>query len=161
MNWLDIVIIVVLVLSVLGGLKNGLIKSALGFAGLLLGIFLAGRYYAQVGGWLPIEDAAVAGIIGYVVIFIAVVVAASLVGLLLRRIIAMVMLGWADRLLGAVFGLVGGGLFCAAALAACVKFGMGAGSVQGSGIARFLLDLFPAVLVLLPGEFDVVREFFQ
>jgi len=49
----------------------------------------------------------------------------------------------------------------AAILAACVKFEFGEGIIQGSGVARLLLDWLPAVLGLLPGEFDEVREFFH
>ena len=72
------------------------------------------------------------------------------------------LLGWVDRLGGAILGLAVGGLFCAAVLAASVKFGLGSGLVDGSGISTLLLDWLPAVLVLLPGEFgDAVRDFFQ
>ncbi|MDY6917345.1 MAG: CvpA family protein [Chloroflexota bacterium] len=161
MNWLDIVIIVYLALSVLGGLAMGMIRTVLSLAGLLVGIFLAGRYYASLGSALPIGDANVANIVAFAIILAAVMLLAALVAFFLRRLIALVMLGWADRLLGAVFGLLVGGLFSAAALAACAHFGIGEGVIQGSGIARFLLALFPAVLVLLPSEFDAVRQFFQ
>ncbi len=161
MNWLDIILIVVLALSILGGLTRGLIRTALSLAGLILGIFLAGRYYAAFGNWLPIANTDIANIVAFAIIFIAVMVAAGLLAFFMRRIISLVMLGWADKLLGALLGLVLGGLLCAAALAACVKFGLGESIIQGSGIARLLLDWLPAVLALLPSEFDGVRDFFQ
>ena len=44
MNWLDIVILVFVAIAALIGLKIGLIKAALSLAGIILGIFLAGRY---------------------------------------------------------------------------------------------------------------------
>lgn len=161
MNWLDIVIIVYLVLSVVGGLAQGLIRMVLALAGLLVGIFLAGRYYASLGSVLPIGDPGVANVVAFAIILVAVMVLAGLLAFLLRRLIGLVMLGWVDHLLGAVVGLLVGGLFCAAALAACAHFGIGEAAIAASGIARFFLDLFPAVLVLLPSEFDAVRQFFQ
>jgi len=161
MNWLDIIIIVVLALFILSGLIQGLIRTALALAGLIVGIFLAGRYYVAFGNWLPIANTNVANIVAFAIIFIAVMVAAVLLAFFLRKIISLIMLGWADKLLGALFGLVLGGLLCAAALAACVKFELGESFIQGSGIARLLLDWFPVVLALLPSDFNAVREFFQ
>lgn len=161
MNWLDIILIVVLALFILNGLVQGLIRTAFALAGLVLGIFLAGRYYVAFGNWLPIANTDIANIVAFAIIFIAVMVAAGILAFFMRRIIRLVLLGWADKLLGALLGLVLGGLLCAAALAVCVKFGLGESTIQGSGIARLLLDWFPAVLALLPSEFDGVREFFQ
>jgi membrane protein required for colicin V production len=66
-----------------------------------------------------------------------------------------------DRLLGGIFGLALGALLCAASLAACVKYGLGTDFIQGSGIAQLMLDKFPAILILLPGDFDSVKDFFQ
>jgi hypothetical protein len=45
MNWLDIIIAIILVINLFVGLKTGLIKMAIPFVGLVLGIFLAGRFY--------------------------------------------------------------------------------------------------------------------
>ena len=71
------------------------------------------------------------------------------------------MLGWADKLLGALFGLVLGALFCGAVLTLLTRFLNIEATVGGSWIATMLLDRFPVVLALLPEEFDAVREFFQ
>jgi len=80
---------------------------------------------------------------------------------LLKRVVSVVMLGWVDRLGGAVFGLAMGAIFCAAVLATWVGFlGAGATIIQ-SIITPVLLDYFPVVLALLPSEFDAVRSFFQ
>jgi len=161
-NWFDIVLIVVLVLTTFMGLRRGLISMVLPLAGLVIGIVLAGHYCGAVGGWLPIDNPKYAGWAGYAIIVVAVLIVSVILAVVLRRFIRLVLLGWVDRLGGAFFGLVLGGLFCAAALAASVKYGLGLDFIQGSGIARLLLDWVPAVLVLLPGEFgDAVREFFQ
>lgn len=161
MNWLDIILIVFLVLATLMGVWRGIISMVLPLAGLILGVFLAGRYHGTVGGWLPIENPEYAGWAGYAIIIAAVFIAAVILAIILKRFVKWTFLGWADRLGGAILGLALGALICAAILAACLKFGLGEGTIPGSGIARLLLDWFPVVLGLLPEEFDAVREFFQ
>jgi membrane protein required for colicin V production len=161
MNWFDIVLIVVLALVTFLGLRRGLISMVIPLVGLIIGVVLAGQHYGTVGGWLPIENAEYAGWAGYAIILVTVFIAAVILARILRRFIRLVFLGWIDRLGGAILGLILGGLLCAAALAACVNFGLGLDFIQGSGIARLLLDWFPVVLGLLPDEFDAVRDFFE
>jgi len=47
-----------------------------------------------------------------------------------------------------------------ALLATWVKF-FGTELVTESAVAAILLDRFPLILALLPGEFDMIRSFFQ
>lgn len=161
MNWFDIVLILVLVLTTFMGFRRGLIGMVLPLAGLIIGIILAGHYHDAVGGWLPIDNLEYAGWAGYAIIVVAVLIVSVILAVVLRRFIRLVLLGWVDRVGGAFFGLVLGGLFCGAALAASLEFGLGLDFIPGSGIARLLLDWFPVVLGLLPQEFDAVRDFFQ
>ncbi len=162
MNWLDIVIIVLLVFSIFGGLRAGFVRSLLSLIGVIAGIMLAGRYYpalAQRLAFIPSEQAA--NITAFVIILLVVMVVAGLLGMLLNWIMSSIMLGWFNSLGGAVLGLVLGALFISAILAMWVKFQGMNDIVKGSGLATFLLSQFPAVLALLPPEFDSVRSFFQ
>ena len=52
MNWLDWVIIVILVLSALDGLRRGLIKTLAKTAGILVGLLVAFTYYARVAEYI-------------------------------------------------------------------------------------------------------------
>jgi uncharacterized membrane protein required for colicin V production len=70
------------------------------------------------------------------------------------------MLGWVDNFGGAAFGFLSGFLFLGAIMATWVKF-FGSDLVTGSFLARVMLDYFPLVLGLLPGEFDAIKDFFQ
>lgn len=159
---MDIVLIVVVALATFMGLRRGLIGMVLPLVGLVIGVILAGRFHDTVGGWLPIDNPEYAGWAGYAIIVVAVLIVSVIIAVVLRRFIRLVLLGWVDRLGGAGLGLALGGLFCAAALAACVKFGLGLHTIDDSGIATLLLDWFPAVLILLPGDFgDAVSDFFN
>ena len=162
MNWLDIVILVVVVIATFLGLRIGIIKAALSLAGLIVGIILAGRYYVPLSELLSaIPQADVAKVVAFAIILIGVMVIASVLAAVLKWIASVVMLGWVNRLGGAVFGLVLGAMLCGALLATWVKFLGIAEVISQSTLAVILLDRFPAVLALLPDEFDVIRSFFQ
>ena len=162
MNWLDIVIIAVLIISTIVGLRTGIIKAVLSLAGLIIGVILAGRYYVPFSEQLAfIPQANVAKIVAFVIILIGVMVIAGVLASLLKWTVSVVMLGWVNRLGGALFGLVLGAILFSALLATWIKFLGIAGAIVESTLARVLLGNFPAVLALLPGEFDVIRSFFQ
>ena len=163
MNWLDIVIIVSLVFSVIAGLGTGLVRGVCNLAGLILGIFLAGRYYETFGGRLTfIHSADVARVAAFIIILLVIVIIAEIIGRLLHKILSGIMLGWLDRLLGGAVGLVAGAVSWGALLALWVKFiPNGNGAVSGSFMAKILLKNFPLVLNLLPASFDSVKNFFN
>ena len=162
MDWLDIVIIAVLIISAVLGLRIGIIKAVLTLAGLIVGVILAWRYYIPLSGQLTfIPQASIAKIVAFAIIMIVIMVIAGVLAALLKFVASIVMLGWVNRLGGAILGLLLGSILCAALLATWVKF-LGAGdTITGSGLAVVLLDRFPMVLALLPGEFDSIRSFFQ
>ena len=161
MNWLDIILIIALIVTTLMGLWRGLIGMILPIVGLILGIVIAGYHYETVGGWLPIDNPEHAGWAAYAIIVILFLIVFGILAFFISRFIKWTPLAWVDRLGRGILGLVSGALLLAAILAACVKFGFGEGTIQGSGIAQLLLDWFPFVLGLLPGEFDSVKDFFQ
>ncbi len=160
MNWLDILIIICLAASVIGGLKTGIVRGVLNLIGLILGIFLAGRFYETVGGWLGfIHNSGVADTIGFILVLVAVMILAGIVGSLLHKILSNIMLGWLDHLIGGILGLLIGAVSWGALLALWVRF-FSNGIVSGSWLAELLVEKFPLVLALLPASFDSVRSFF-
>jgi membrane protein required for colicin V production len=161
MSWLDIVIIIALALGAFSGLKAGLIKVLFSVAGILLGIFLAGRFADDFAGVLTFIPDDWAKIAAFAIILVVVMIIAAILASVLSKLISLVLLGWVNRLAGAVLGLFVAALFCGAVLAIWVKY-LGIGdAVAGSALANFLLDKFPIVLGLLPSEFDSVRNFFD
>lgn len=162
MNWLDIIILVILVISIFTGLKQGLIKGALSLAGLVVGVVLASKFYLQLGramGFIPNVD--IANVVAFILILVVVMIIANVLAALLKQTARAVMLAWVDYLGGAVFGFLMGAIFMGALLAIWVRFLGTAGPVTESVLAGILLDKFPLVLSLLPGEFDAIRSFFK
>ena len=162
MNWLDIVIAIILVINLFVGLKAGLIKMLVSLAGLILGIFLAGHYYQVLADRLTfISSDKAAGIVAYVVILIVVMIVATIIAWLLSKVVSAIMLGWLNHLGGAILGTIIAGIFVGAILAIWAKYGGGGDTISNSFLGGFLVDKFPLVLALLPGEFDTIRSFFK
>jgi uncharacterized membrane protein required for colicin V production len=161
MSWLDIVIIITLVFGVIGGLISGLIRSLLSFAGLVLGIFLAGRGYPTVAGWLTfIHSQSAANIVAFILIFLAVVLAFGILGLIMRQIISAISLGWLDKLLGGVLGFLIGFVVWGALLSIWIHY-FPSNIVKESALAQYIVAGFPLILALLPGSLQGVKDFFS
>lgn len=162
MHWLDIILLVLLVIPTFVGLRKGLIKAVLSLVGLIIGVVLAGHLYKPVSGMFGfISNENVAYILAFLLILALVMLAAFLLARLLKSIISITMLGWVDHVGGALLGLLSGFIFLSAILATWVKF-FGSEMIAEAFLGRLMLDYFPLVLGLLPGEFgDAIRSFFQ
>ena len=162
MNWLDAILIIFGIIAVLGGLRTGIIKSIIPLAGLIIGLFLALRYYEPFGELMSfLPQPTVAKWVAFAIILIAVLLIAGGLARLLSWGVSSLMLGWLDHVLGAIWGLLFGAVVYAALLAIWVKLFGEAAVITGSPIATFLLDRFPTVLGLLPDEFEAVHNFFR
>ncbi len=155
MNWLDIVLIIILITSLYGGVRQGLIGSVLGFAGFALGLKLAGVYYIQLGEKLTfVPSPATANIIAFVIIWAAVMVVAAILSAILRKAISLVGLGLLDRLGGLFFGAALGVFSCVLIVAVMMHFPLldFSQTIQDSKIASFLAQRLAFFFSLLPGN---------
>jgi len=162
MNWLDIILLVLLFVPTFVGLRKGLIKAALSFAGLLIGVILAGHLYQPVSKIFSfISNENIAYILAFILILVLVLVAAFFLARLLKSVIKIVMLGWVDNVGGAILGFLSGFILLSTILATWVKF-FGSDLIIDSFLGKVMLDYFPLILSLLPGEFgEDIRNFFQ
>ncbi|MCS7207560.1 MAG: CvpA family protein [Dehalococcoidia bacterium] len=163
MNWLDIVILVLLVLAAWNGWRTGLVRSVVMLGGVVGGTYLAGRFSPQVRDALTfIGDPSVATVAAFVVIFGGTLLAAWLVGVLLRTLAHAFMLGWLDTIGGMVLGVFTAALFLTALIIAVGSHPIGpsASILKGSAAARWMADNMPFVMAMLPEEFrDVLGTF--
>lgn len=109
MGIFDIIVLICFLTAVCVGLKKGFIAQAVSLVSLCLGIWLSVTFSAPVSRWLE-EWASIDGtglrIAAFALIFCVTVIALALVGKVLEKIIKVVMLGWLNRLLGAVLAAV-------------------------------------------------------
>jgi membrane protein required for colicin V production len=117
MNWVDWLLIGFLVVSVIGGFVEGFIRIGIGFAALILGFVLASWFHGVAGGWMTpyIHSKAAASVLGFLMIFIAILAAGGLTALIVQRVFRVAGLSWLDRLVGGAFGFVRGLLVLAIA----------------------------------------------
>jgi len=109
-NWIDLVLILVVALSVLSGFSTGFARAGIGFIAAVLGIFIGFWCYGIVGGELLdyVSSKTMANLIGFFVVYFAVVILGAIVGRILGKLFKWVGLSWFDRLLGGAFGVVRG-----------------------------------------------------
>ncbi|MDA8383264.1 MAG: CvpA family protein [Betaproteobacteria bacterium] len=111
MTFFDYAVLVVVGVSVLLAVVRGAVREVLALGGWVAAFFLANAYAGTVQGWLPasIANPAIRYLGAYLAIFLAVLVGMSLVSFTASKLVRTVGLGWLDRSVGALFGLVRGG----------------------------------------------------
>lgn len=109
MTWADYAILGIILASALLGLLRGFLREVASLLVWMLGFWLAGRYAAILGDAFKFvksdEDRL---IIGYALILVAVLIASTVVGMLLKRLVESSGAGTGDRSLGTLFGAVRG-----------------------------------------------------
>lgn len=110
LNWLDIVIIVIVALSVAEGVAKGFARVGIGFAAALIGLILSVWFYGSAGYYVRpyVSHEGIANFIGFCLVFVGVLIAGGLVGAVLSRLFKWAGLSWMDRLFGAFFGVFRG-----------------------------------------------------
>jgi membrane protein required for colicin V production len=124
MALIDWAIVVVLVLSVLGGLTQGFFRSVFSLAGLVLGLSLAAWNYRLIAALVMpvVRIEAVANTIGFLLIALIVMGLASVAGKILSKVFHHMGLGCLDRLAGAAFGFFQGALLVTLVILAALAF---------------------------------------
>lgn len=109
MNYIDIIILLILVYGAVRGFFKGLIVEVFTLLGLVLGIFLAMKYsvYAEnvLRDFLNVSEPYLHPV-GLAVTFLLVAVVTYLLGKMLTKLVDVIALGIPNKLLGMVFGVL-------------------------------------------------------
>ncbi|MBR5478107.1 MAG: CvpA family protein [Bacteroidaceae bacterium] len=109
MNTLDIILLVAAGLGALIGLKAGLIKQLSFGVSIAVGLLQASIFYQKAAAWLESItdwDSMVCTIAGFALVFVIVAATINIVGCILRWLLKAILLGWIDRILGALFSAI-------------------------------------------------------
>jgi membrane protein required for colicin V production len=87
-NWFDIVLVLILLWSALAGLRAGFARVVIGLIATLVGLIAGFWFYRIVAAKLMawVKPAAVADVLGFFIIFIAIMILGSLIAALLSRL---------------------------------------------------------------------------
>jgi membrane protein required for colicin V production len=112
MTAIDFGVIVIILVFLARGIWVGFVRQLASLAALILGYLFAGRYYEQISPRLSpvISSPQLSFLVTYVLLFLAVFCAVLVLGFLLKKVISLSLLGWFDRLMGGIFGLVKAGV---------------------------------------------------
>lgn len=109
MEIIDIIILILIGVGVIQGLMKGSIKQLAAIVGFVAGLLLARGLFATVAEYLAPAlktSITIAQILSFILIWVAVPIACSMVASVLTKALEFVNLGWLNRLAGAMLGAV-------------------------------------------------------
>lgn len=125
MNLLDLILAGIVAGSVASGMLSGLARAGIGFLTTILAVLLGFWFYGVPAVWIESllgVPTAVAGMGGFLAVFLTVSFAGAGVAMMIAKLFQWTGMAWIDKALGAGFGLVRGGLMAVAFVAALMAF---------------------------------------
>ena len=124
MNWLDIVIAIVLLVSLYTAFRNGLSREVVRLLALVVGVVAGMWWYGRLAGYYEpyIPSRQLAEFLAFMTFLVVSVIAGGVVAWGLAKLLGWTGLRWFDRLLGGAFGVVRGLLISAVVVMAVVAF---------------------------------------
>lgn len=114
MNYIDYIILCIIIIFVLKGLFRGLIVEVIGLVGQLVSVILATKLMSNVseiiGRNIDSIPPAVSTIIGFLTVFIAVHMVFQLIAHILQKFVKYTFLGWLEKLAGGMVGFTKGAI---------------------------------------------------
>ena len=105
----DIILLACYIPAIVRGILKGFVEQAVALFSILLGIWLASRFSARLSAWLSAYidwKPELLRAATFVIIVILTILALYLVGKLLTKVVKVSTLGWLNRLLGILLGVV-------------------------------------------------------
>ena len=160
MTALDWLILFIVGASVLLALSQGFIVELFSLGGAVLGLLGAAWGYPTLTplfqNWVKLTP--MAQLLSFLTIFFVLFLAIGVTGRKLSHAAKETVMRWADRMMGAAFGLVRGIVIAAVLVLAFATFSPDSRTIAGSAFGRHLLGLARAASWLAPAE---VRQRFR
>ena len=113
MNWLDVLIVLPVLVGLVRGLMRGFISEIIAFVVVILGV-LGARLIAPPfsAGLLSLFDwpEPVCDVVTYTLVFLLIAIGLAIAAKLLNKFLKAIHLGWANRIAGALIGMLKYGL---------------------------------------------------
>jgi membrane protein required for colicin V production len=154
MTLADWFICALVLVNVIAAATQGFFSEALTMAGLVVGYIVAAWKYRGFAEWLEsfLKNVWLAEVLGFLVIFFAIVILFGLAARIARWVMKQSGLSGLDRFLGAVLGLLKGGLMVAVILMGMTAFAPTSKLLQNSQLAPYFLVVGRAAIWVAPSE---------
>jgi len=152
-NWLDVILLGIMLITVIVGLVKGFIREVVGLASVVVGLVLAGQYYENLAALMrPLFSSQMLDdFISFLIIFFTVVILGWVVASLLSH--------WTkgpfkllNHLLGGAVGFLKGILVCGVVVLALLVFSVEREAVVKSRLANDALYVTNGIVQLVPQE---------
>ncbi|MGO9231583.1 MAG: CvpA family protein [Bryobacteraceae bacterium] len=158
MNWLDVVLGLILIVSIVAAYSKGFTREIIGLASVVLGFVLGLWFYAWAGGFLEphLKSRQAAHFAGFAMVFCCVMLLGALVGFVAGKFLKGTGLSFFDHLLGAGFGLLRAALIAVVLICGLMAFSHGdapPASVAHSRLAPYLVGVANLAVDMAPHEF--------
>lgn len=155
LSWVDLAMLGMMLVSLLVGLWRGFVFEVLALAGWVVGFFVAQWYAAGLAPLLPVGEPGSPLRLGvaFALVFLGAAIAWGLMAKVVRMLVRATPLSVPDRLLGAGFGILRGGVLILV-LATIVSYTPAAQSTQWkeSNCALWSGEALRALRPVLPAE---------
>jgi membrane protein required for colicin V production len=157
MNWLDFVLAIIFLFSVIAGIRRGLSRQIIGLVSGVLALLAGIWFYGTAGSFLlPYASSqTMANVFGFILIFCGVLLLGFVVSFLVHKFLKVTGLSLVDRLLGGVFGLLRGLVVAIAIIMGVMAFSRGdhpPEAIVGSRLAPYVVDAARLVVSVAPHE---------
>jgi membrane protein required for colicin V production len=154
MTLADWLICALVLVNVVAAAMQGFFSEALTMAGLVVGYIVAAWKYRSIAEWLEsfLKNVWLAEVLGFLVIFFAIVILFGLAARIARWVMKESGLSGLDRFLGAILGLLKGGLMVAVILMGMTAFAPTSKLLQNSQLAPYFLVVGRAAIWVAPSE---------
>lgn len=155
-NWIDIVLLVILVVTVLFGILRGFVKQVIGLLAIVIGLILAVNYY-PVGTeffhtWIKNET--LNSFLGFIAIFFLVILMGGILSFIFTKMIRGP-LKFINRFFGGAIGLLKGVLICGVFVFGLFAFPFNTDALKQSLLAPYCAEVTKAVFYLIPAELKI------
>ncbi len=154
-NWIDLGIIIIMLLNIIRGVRRGIIRGITNFIGIVAAIFLAIFWFKEAGEYIslyfPTLSREISNLIGFVAIFLGVLLIARIVEIFLKKIFSFLFISWIDKLGGVLLGFLRG-LLITELILVILTFIPLPGFIDNQLEESFLADRFAVILINLYGH---------
>lgn len=155
-NWVDLLLLAVLGLTVLFGILKGFVRQIIGICAVIAGLILAVNTYQVVSSFFSqwINSSTLSHFIAFITVFIATLCLGGILSFLFSKVIKGP-LKFINNALGGGLGLLKGMLICGVIVFAMLVFPFKEDALKQSFLAPYCLRITKAVIYLIPNDLKV------